>query len=92
MTDKLFPKGDYTFSEHANATRDTRGKVHYPALIRLELTEAGAWLILGELMQALKHGAFEDGRAVRQITLVGDIQRCNEDGRPINMDGTVSND
>jgi hypothetical protein len=83
----LFPDGDYTFKERSGATYD-RGKVHYPALLRVELTERGAWLLVKRLINILDDpDGIQEGHIVPEITFVGTIERQDEDGFAIKMDG-----
>jgi hypothetical protein len=89
MTTDIFPDGDYTFIQDGGSHYDERGKVHWPALLRVEMTERGAWLLMKQLLNILDDpNGVQDGRLAPQITFVGTIERRNDDGNTINMDGT----
>ncbi len=90
MADNLFPDGDFTFVEGGGKTLDDRGKVHWPALLRLELSENRAWSLAKELISMLSDSerTIEDRRLILQITFVGAIERHADDRNRLAMDGS----
>lgn len=85
MARKLFPDGDYYFEESGGAEYEN-GKVYHPALLHVTVTKARAWRLLREIMHDLEHLEGD----VAGFTLVGAINRQDEGGNKIAMDGSES--
>lgn len=85
----LFPDGDYSFAVHGGEYHDDRGKVHWPALLRLVMDEREAWRVVQTLIAQLSD---LDKRDVFDVALVGAIERVDENGNRVMIDGSLLED
>jgi hypothetical protein len=79
---QLFPDGDFVFID-GGGEQNEAGKSYYPALLRLYMEPTKAWQIVFELLRQL-----EMGESIIDGTFLGSIQRQNEEGNPLKMDGS----
>jgi hypothetical protein len=83
----LFPDGDFTFIAGGGVTTDERGKAHWPALLRVAIPKDRAWQVVREILFDLEDRGASLGEGMVTFTLVGAIERHNDDGNVIPMDG-----